>query len=224
MGLLIAGAPSHRRDPRQIRSARSRAAIISRASCSAERGLVVGAHRARITFEPFRATAASMTMLATSAGSTRSSEIRGSAPYSAARVELLLGDALAPALRRARRRNELLQLLVARHQLGDERDDLLVVAAGQELPQDREDRTSQLGRLRVRGSAVGGVGHGAPKVRLHCTLSSGHLLSPARPRSVRRRGRAEDANVPPRETAPRPAPRAASPARARRSPRATPPA
>lgn len=46
----------------------------------------VGAHRERITFQPFRAAAASVTMLATSTGSTRSSEMRGSAPYSAARA------------------------------------------------------------------------------------------------------------------------------------------
>jgi hypothetical protein len=65
-------------------SVRSRAAIASRAIWSAGRGFVVGAHRAKITFQPFRALAASATMLATAAGSTRSSEMRRSEPYSAA--------------------------------------------------------------------------------------------------------------------------------------------
>ena len=37
--------------------------MASRASSRAERGFVVGAHRARITFQPFRALAASATML-----------------------------------------------------------------------------------------------------------------------------------------------------------------
>jgi hypothetical protein len=41
---------------------------------------VIGAHRTRITFQPFRALAASATMLATVAGSTRSSEMRRSEP------------------------------------------------------------------------------------------------------------------------------------------------
>jgi hypothetical protein len=75
-----------RRPPRQrfpedhTPSARSRAAIASRATWSAERGFMVGVHRARITFQPFRALAASATMLATSDGSTRSSEMRRSEP------------------------------------------------------------------------------------------------------------------------------------------------
>jgi hypothetical protein len=70
---------------------RSRVAISSRASCAIERGFVVGAHRARITFQPFRAFAASATMLATSAGSTRSSEMGRFEPYSAASSRPLSG-------------------------------------------------------------------------------------------------------------------------------------
>lgn len=72
---------------------------ISRASCSAERGFVVGAHRARIALQPFRVLAASATMLATSAGSTRSAEMRRFEPYSAASARRSAGFLVRATMR-----------------------------------------------------------------------------------------------------------------------------